>query len=291
MSGERLVILHGHIFKNAGTTLDWALQRNFGDGFVDHRDDRSMRRRGAAYLGPYLEERPWIRALSSHHLCHPLPAVPGALLVPIYLFRHPIERVLSVYEYERRQQADTPGAINAKRMDLPEYVVWRMEPESGATIRDFQTRYLAGQLEGRLDDVTADVVATARANLERPSLIGVVERFADSVLAFEEALRRDLPGINLAYVRQNVTRGRAGQTLDDRLVEIDASLPDDILDLLLVKNQNDLHLYAEANRVLDERLAAVADLAERRSDFARRMDLVADEEARAAAQARRPPPA
>ena len=37
------VILHGHIFKNAGTTLDWALKRSFGKAFVDHRRDDQMR--------------------------------------------------------------------------------------------------------------------------------------------------------------------------------------------------------------------------------------------------------
>ena len=35
----RNVILHYHLFKNAGSTLDWSLQRQFGAGFVDHRDD------------------------------------------------------------------------------------------------------------------------------------------------------------------------------------------------------------------------------------------------------------
>ena len=40
---SRPVILHCHLFKNAGSTLDWSLQRQFGSTFIDHRDGDSMR--------------------------------------------------------------------------------------------------------------------------------------------------------------------------------------------------------------------------------------------------------
>ena len=65
----RHVILHGHIFKNAGTTFDWSLERCFGEGFVDHRDDKTMRERRARHLAELVNDAPSLRALSSHHLC------------------------------------------------------------------------------------------------------------------------------------------------------------------------------------------------------------------------------
>lgn len=37
--GKRDIILHSHIFKNAGTTFDYSLEKNFGKNFIDHRDD------------------------------------------------------------------------------------------------------------------------------------------------------------------------------------------------------------------------------------------------------------
>lgn len=55
-----------HAFKNAGSTIDWALEKNFNKAFIDHRDDKNMKK-GAAYLGPYLIENLNISALSSHH--------------------------------------------------------------------------------------------------------------------------------------------------------------------------------------------------------------------------------
>ena len=36
---RRHVLIHAHLFKNAGTTFDFSLQRSFGEQFVDHRDD------------------------------------------------------------------------------------------------------------------------------------------------------------------------------------------------------------------------------------------------------------
>ena len=46
----RHIILHGHIFKNAGTTFDWSLQKNFGKNFLDHRKDLLMRREGRGHI-------------------------------------------------------------------------------------------------------------------------------------------------------------------------------------------------------------------------------------------------
>ena len=37
------ILLHGHMFKNAGSTLDWSLRQNFGADFLDHRDDEYLR--------------------------------------------------------------------------------------------------------------------------------------------------------------------------------------------------------------------------------------------------------
>ena len=51
----RSVIIHNHLFKNAGSSFDWVLQKNFGDDFVDHREDQEMIE-GAKYLGPFLQK-------------------------------------------------------------------------------------------------------------------------------------------------------------------------------------------------------------------------------------------
>ncbi len=111
----RIIIAHGHIFKNAGTTFDYSLERNFGKRFVDHRDDAPMRKKGSKYLKNYLKENKHLQAISSHHMCYPFPNLPETKIIPAYFFRHPIERIRSVYNFERKQKSGTPGAINAKK--------------------------------------------------------------------------------------------------------------------------------------------------------------------------------
>ena len=65
---RRVVILHGHMFKNAGSTFDWALNKNFGKAFIDHRDDAALLKGGGAYLSDFLNSNPEVKAFSSHHL-------------------------------------------------------------------------------------------------------------------------------------------------------------------------------------------------------------------------------
>jgi hypothetical protein len=172
----RVVLAHGHIFKNAGTTLDWSLERNFGEAFLDHRDDKIMREHGTRHVSELLVQRPELKALSSHHLVHRMPEVEDCLIVPIYLLRHPIERIDSVYNFERRQEADTAGARAAKEKSFREYVAWRMQSGVPRTIRNYQTIYLAGVHNYSEDfEPGLGIFGTAMGTVRANPLIGAVE--------------------------------------------------------------------------------------------------------------------
>jgi len=60
------------------------------------------------------------------------------------MLRHPIERIRSVYDFERKQRGRTPGSRAAKSKSFRDYVAWRMTPAVAHTIRNYQTLYLAG---------------------------------------------------------------------------------------------------------------------------------------------------
>ena len=141
----RPLILHGHLFKNAGSTFDWSLRRCFEDSFLDHRDDESMREGGNEFLKSLILKNPGLIAISSHvmPLMHSYPT--GIKIIPIYFLRHPLLRVRSVYEFELRQlPAITPGAIEAKNRSFGEYIAWRLDEKVGAIIRNYHSRYLGG---------------------------------------------------------------------------------------------------------------------------------------------------
>jgi hypothetical protein len=257
LNKQRIVIIHNHIFKNAGTTIDWSLRRNFRREFVDHRDDDSMRK-GAVYLGQYLKRNKSIRALSTHHLTLPLPDV-GIKFERIVVFRHPIERVTSVYNFERNQVSDThPGVIHARKLSLRDYIVWRMRPEVGATIRNYHARKLLPPRKIGQEVFGNEEMAELKHQLSKIEMLGLVERFDESMVLFEEQLHSAFPTIDLSYIRQNSGQNRR-ENIDLRIEALRTNIGNDVFDLLVDNNREDIQLYEWAKGQIECRIAKVPE--------------------------------
>ena len=249
----RHILLHGHIFKNAGSTLDWSLRRSFGAAFCEHRDDVAMREAPGNALAAALTDET-IVALSSHNLPSPPPQIPGVCFQSLFLLRNPIERVLSVYAFERAQQADTPGAQAARRMSLQDYVAWRLQDSVRPVIRDFQTRFLAGgALRHSAGPLSEEDVVCARQRLADGAPVGIVERYDDSMVALEGVLKPVFPDIDLACVPQNVGPGPAQGEASVR-EQLGAVWAD-----VVAHNAHDLALYSLAVEALDRGIGAMPD--------------------------------
>jgi hypothetical protein len=266
----RHVLLHGHIFKNAGTTFDWSLKRCFGNAFLDHREDKAMREQRGRHLAELLGQRPKLRAVSSHFLCYPLPEIDGIEFHSMLFLRHPIERIASVYAFERKQDADTRGARAAKEKDFDDYVAWRLEAGVPRTIRDYQ----AGNITGNHDlspakEPPSSWLATASARLEQAAGVGVVDRYDESMVVLEAALKPAFPDIDLAYVRQNVTQTDTERSIDDKVEATLRRLGDQAGEVLR-QNSFDLALYRQANLRLDAALAQLPDAEARLEEFRER---------------------
>ncbi len=266
-SNRHFVIIHVHMFKNAGSTLDWSLRRNFGDAFIDHREDDKMRQ-GAKYLGPFLQERK-PKALSSHHITLPLPEIKGMTLLPVFILRHPIDRLGSVYAFEKKQKADTKGAIKAKKLSFAEFIRWYMKDTSPATVRDFQTRWCSGKT-GTAKPLQQKDYQEALKTLENSPMVGIVESYDESMLVFEDVLTSCFPGIDLSYKKQNVGK-RQAETLAERISGIKAALGEDLVKIVMEKNHFDFKLYETAKSILQSRISEVADFEAKLEDFRNRM--------------------
>lgn len=275
-SSSRTVIVHNHLFKNAGSTFDWSLQRNFGKGFLDHRDNAKMIQ-GASYLGPFIEKKPGLRAISSHHLKFPLPNIPDISLLPVIFLGHPIDRVGSVYTFEKNQDADTPGAIHARKFSFQEYVEWRMRPDVPISIRNFQTNRcldVPANIKGFIGrPLNEDDLTVAIKRLQETQLLGLVEMYDASMVLFEEILRPYFPDIDLAYAIQNKTRNRA-HSLKERIKNIFEQIDLETMDSLLIENHLDIKLYDYARNLLKERIDKIPDFSGKLSSFIKRCDHV-----------------
>lgn len=264
---QRMVVLHGHIFKNAGTTLDWSLARTFGSSFLDDRDHAAMREDGAAHLTELLRTRPDLRAVSSHHLPYPLPERPNTTFLRCYLVRHPIVRARSAYYFQRSQGADTREAVHARELDFESWIEWCLEPGRRTSVADYQTSYLAGTHVGGGGPVKEFHFRLAIENMSA-ALIGVVDRYDESMVVLEDALRRLGVTVDLAYVPRNVGTSSIAHLDADVARTLDA-LPHSG-HALLASNFLDLRLYHHARSFLDERIREMADFDARLDEFVRR---------------------
>jgi len=270
---ERNIILHGHMFKNAGTTFDWALERNFGSKFIDHREDSELIRGKEEYLYQIFLENKEIKAFSSHHLNAAFPTdrkENGLNLLPIYILREPIERVLSVYLFERKQKSDSLGAINAKKKSFREYVSWRLEDGVPATIRNFQTRYCAGHRGA--GDIGEFVFNRALSTLDKYNF-GLVDLFDESMVVFENYLNKYFENIDLSYIPQNVNT-KINLKKEDKIEKIKDELGD-IYNDLISKNNYDIKLFDYAKKTFYKRINNIDQFEDKLKAFRARCSTLA----------------
>jgi len=248
----RYIITHGHIFKNAGTTFDSALEKAFGKDFCDHRDDKAMRRGGAEYLKQFILDNPNLKAISSHHLCNPLPESEEFKCIPVYFLRNPIERIISVYNFERKQKTESLGAKMASKMSLEEYVRWRFEPDVPKVISNYQTAYLSDKpLSRKREKVNLDVFLSAIENIKsKDTLIGTVEQFDASFNYISKQLNQFFPEYSFSYKVKNVKRTRGPkEKYQEALYELKPVLAD-----VIENNSYDIALHKLASEELLKRL-------------------------------------
>jgi len=290
---ERAVIVHCHMFKNAGSTLDWSLNRNFGGRFLQLWNDPDGRTEDQQ-LESLLHDREDLCAISGHRLSPPFPVVAGVKLLPAFILRNPIERAYSVYCFERDQADVTPGSRQAKRLSFRDYIRWRMDPGKPLALRNFQSAFCAGKRRAR---DPAKIFEQALQNLRAAPLVATLELYDSCMVLFERTLRPYFGGLDLSHVKQNVGRYRDGASTSapkmsvlrkilartaisarvqkdpdvnfrvNRTLEL---LGSEVGDLLVAGNQYDLKLYAEATALVNQRLRALENFDLELQHFARR---------------------
>lgn len=269
---KNITIIHAHIFKNAGTTIDWILERNFGDLFHDNREDHKMRT-DPGYLSKIISENSY-QAISSHSVPLPVNVSADSSISVIVMLRHPILRVKSVYDFERKQKANTPGAIHAKKYDFQGYVEWRMKPEVPPTIRNIQTRYLTHNSVPRVEAMGNEHLESAINFVKSNQLVGIVEDFDRSMVIFDNELKPHFPKISLSYKKQNVTHTKQ-LSMEQKIDRIKSELGTDLYNKVLDENQLDIQLYRRASSIVEQRFKKIDSDGERLKMFKEKNKLIA----------------
>ena len=263
----RHVIMHFHMFKNGGSTIEAILEREFRGRFATVHGSHASSALDDDDIASFIAAHPNISALSSHHLRYPLPSLRRTVLFDCCFLRHPLDRLHSVYSYLRAEPAELgaedPILVLSQAVGPREFVM-RLIDESPHFVSNPQTLLIAtgGEFTRPLDE--ADL-ARAIESLRRMAVPGLVSMFDESLVVAEHFLGPAFPSLRLHYVAQNVSRPL--RNLDQRLAELQALWGADVYDELLRLNRLDLELCAYAENEIQRRFCLVPNPPERLMEF------------------------
>ena len=273
VAGIRKILLHFHIFKNAGSTLDAALEKNLGDAWMPVEGDDTEHHMDWRQALKFIKAHPGVRALSSHTLRYPPPArSAGIKILPLLLIRHPIDRLASIYYFERGNLVDSHSETSriARKGSLADFIHFTMikRPELGC---DTQTSLIArsGTYRSIPKKKNLDAARLAIKGLPVP---GVVEKMDQYLVMLETEFSPILPNLDLACPDENRNAERAPSLLT-RLRKIRAQLPPRLWLEFRQRNRLDLELWRFAHRLAKARFAQIPEAKERLADFLRRKAL------------------
>ena len=274
-TNPRFVIVHYHIFKNGGSTIEAILEREFGRGFATLHDTKASATLSGRHVASLLRLHQHISAISSHHLRYPKPAIRHTIVFDCCFLRHPLERLDSVYHYLRTIAPPDATSYLARQMSAREFLR-HLANESPHMVGDVQVTQLACA-GAFVRPAHAEDLERASAILRDMAIPGLVEMFDESLVAAEYFLRPAFPGVKLECVAKNVSRpgGAAGspsardrqERLRDRHERLIDAWGGDLYEDLLRLNQLDLELFRRAQKEIVRRIALVPQSERKLAEF------------------------
>lgn len=217
----RRVLLHHHIFKNAGSSVVRDFNDAFGSGFLAYDSDNPRGVIPERQLLKLLRDNPEVKALSSHQsniVSQGSARECGLRLIQVLLLRRPLARIVSMYDFERSQQATTPGAIHAGKLGLAGYLQWRLQ-ETPWVVKNFQT-YFCARGDGQEVNLNGNPdLDRAVERLRNVDVVGVVEAYE----AFARHLGRQAaewaPELKMSCMRSNISSGWTEESAKKRILQ------------------------------------------------------------------------
>jgi hypothetical protein len=251
----RKIVVHIHLFKNAGTSVDNILKRNFGPRWMSHDDEVPGHIICANQFNELVRSNPAVEAFSSHQVVPPLPD-DSISIFPIVFIRHPIERVLSAYNFEWKTQK----GLCTPEGELGRYIEEKMLKKRRNIIENFQTFRLSNTNIDRFHNVDKfdDYVLLDQAKefIKKIPCIGIVDRFDQSIRLIQECANVHWPKLDFTPVHENISQNSLN-TVEEKLDYIQDILGPASYHELIEANNLDLELYKYANELLDNQSNAV----------------------------------
>jgi hypothetical protein len=242
----RSIIVHYHIFKNAGCSVDRILETSFGDRWATLEGATATSLLRPHHLSIFAKEQPDVLAVSSHLLRPPAPS--DLCVLPVVLIRHPLDRAFSVYSQLRRNRGALLSEKVARQSCFADFVTWCLNNKSlgGLVIAEYQVIHLsqASFRGGHIYDAVAleSDLQDAVDYLANNACFGSVERFESVMVRLRQAAEKVGLHLSIAKVAENKTRGRP-EALEERLSIARQQLGRALCDRYMRENELDMSLY------------------------------------------------
>lgn len=216
------VLFHYHLFKNAGTSLDSILKKNFGPRWVTEEfppEDGN----NTLQVEAWMEANPSAVVFSSHTAMGPLPHRPNITVIPLVFMREPVARIISAYQFEAKQAVDNFSTRIARSSDLEGYVRTRLNICNDRQCRNFHTSRLSKFLPGL--DPEIERACRAVDMIIDKGVLGIVESFDESMQRIAHKIHPSFPEFHWSSVHQNVSKKEGSdlsQELEHLLQEVNA---------------------------------------------------------------------
>jgi hypothetical protein len=239
----RTIILHYHLFKNAGTSLDAAFKENFSEekGEWVTKEFPAQPALNREQVKQWIIDNPQAKCFSSHTALLPTPKIDGVIVLPVIFLRHPIDRIASAYAFEKKQVGDGFGAVLARNTDFNGYVETRLVISNDRQCRNFHIQRLStmfGEKQG-------DEFTRAKMAINKLPFVGIVENFSSSLKELEQWLNKEgFQDLKLAPSEKNVSRS-IEVPLSEKLNKIEKNLQENVWTKLLEANKGDIELYTQ----------------------------------------------
>jgi len=253
----RLVVVHYHIFKNAGSTIDYMLQKSFGESWATFDDETAETKISPEQMADFIVRNPEIRAVSSHQAWLPLPAIPNVQVFPVVFIRHPLDRARSVYDFERKQGINegpvSEGAEHAMRLSFADYLRWRFDSSKNGVVHNHQTAWLLHETRYSGRVINEKDFDKACIQLESLDFFGLVEDFQRSINLLADSLMQHGVKLDITDHVVNNSSGRH-ESLPRRLEALRENVGEKMWGELQERNRWDCLLHDVATMVFMHRV-------------------------------------
>ncbi|OED42355.1 hypothetical protein AB833_06800 [Chromatiales bacterium (ex Bugula neritina AB1)] len=246
MSSDRNIIVHYHLFKNAGSSVDQLLKQNFNDRWMTYDGTHAGAIIVADELQGLIADNPDIEAISSHQIVPPLPQV-EANVYPIVFLRDPIDRIKSAYLFEWKKQlgTDTPKGT------LESYIKEKFALRRKNSIEEFQTLRLSNTQSDQFHQFNTvddnELLERATQFIESLDFVGIVDEFDRSSVLLSNFLREAFPDFVPREVKANVLQDLS-LSQEAKRDMIRQELGDELFEMIVERNRLDEALYQSGRR-------------------------------------------